>query len=308
MDNNNCLISIIVPVYKVEKELDRCVESLVAQTYPDIEIILIDDGSPDACPQLCDEWKRKDPRIKVIHKTNAGLSSARNTGLKIANGQYIMYVDSDDYIEKDSCEYLIGYMDYNVDIVVGVCKEIRINGVRYHKHTNLEIGKAYSAKEYIIKSIEANEWYAPAQFNLYSKKFLFENNLFFKEGYIFEDMEILPRLFLQARKIVYSGYIFYNYVIRSGSITTSAINEQSKKISVDIFDEWKALFDSVDDKELQNYLYGILIRYYLRNCRSHKVNTWSKAITKKFAMKYALNYKEYIKVIAFSVAPNIYIK
>lgn len=100
------MISVIVPVYKVEKYLDRCISSIANQTYKNLEIILIDDGSPDRCPQMCDEWEKKDSRIKVIHKENGGASAARNAGLKAATGQYIAFVDSDDWIEPDMYEKL----------------------------------------------------------------------------------------------------------------------------------------------------------------------------------------------------------
>ncbi|MDY2590818.1 MAG: glycosyltransferase, partial [Agathobacter sp.] len=97
----NDLISVIVPVYKVEEYLDECVKSIISQSYSNLEIILVDDGSPDKCPELCDLWTTKDNRIKVVHKCNGGLSSARNAGLDIACGDYISFVDSDDYIAPD---------------------------------------------------------------------------------------------------------------------------------------------------------------------------------------------------------------
>lgn len=95
------LISVIVPVYKVEKYLDRCVSSIVNQTYKNLEIILVDDGSPDSCPEMCEEWAKKDGRIKVVHKENGGLSDARNAGLAVARGEYISFIDSDDWISED---------------------------------------------------------------------------------------------------------------------------------------------------------------------------------------------------------------
>ena len=95
----NPLISVIVPIYNVEKYLARCVDSIVNQTYKNLEIILVDDGSPDSCPDICDVWKEKDDRIKVIHKKNGGLSDARNAGLDIAQGEYVAFVDSDDFID-----------------------------------------------------------------------------------------------------------------------------------------------------------------------------------------------------------------
>lgn len=101
------LISIIIPIYKVEKFLDRCVESVVNQTYSNLEIILVDDGSPDNCPYMCDEWAEKDSRIKVIHKLNGGLSDARNEGLKSSTGKYVGFVDSDDWIAPEMYERLL---------------------------------------------------------------------------------------------------------------------------------------------------------------------------------------------------------
>ena len=98
------LVTVIVPIYKVEKYLDRCVESIVNQTYRNLEIILVDDGSPDHCPQMCDEWAKKDTRIKVIHKENRGQGLARNTGIDNASGEYICFFDSDDYIAADAIE------------------------------------------------------------------------------------------------------------------------------------------------------------------------------------------------------------
>ena len=115
--NNNPKISVIVPVYKVEKYLDRCVESIVNQTYKNLEIILVDDGSPDNCPVMCDEWAEKDERIRVIHKENGGLADARNAGMNIATGDYIGFVDSDDWIEPNMYEVLLkNALKYDADI------------------------------------------------------------------------------------------------------------------------------------------------------------------------------------------------
>ena len=112
------MISIIIPIYKVEQYLDECVTSVIKQTYKDIEIILVDDGSPDSCPQKCDEWAKKDGRIKVVHKKNGGLSSARNAGLKVAIGEYIGFVDSDDYVDETMYEDLMQVMDLNEKTMV----------------------------------------------------------------------------------------------------------------------------------------------------------------------------------------------
>ena len=107
------LITIIIPVYKVEDYLDKCVESVVNQTYKNLEIILVDDGSPDNCPKMCDDWAKKDKRIKVIHKENGGLSDARNKGIDIAKGEFITFIDSDDYVENNYVEFLYNLVREN---------------------------------------------------------------------------------------------------------------------------------------------------------------------------------------------------
>ena len=101
------LVSVIVPIYNVELYLERCIKSIINQTYRNLEIILVDDGSPDRCPQICDEWCAKDERVKVIHKDNAGLGMARNTGIEHATGEYVYFVDSDDYIDNDTIEQVL---------------------------------------------------------------------------------------------------------------------------------------------------------------------------------------------------------
>ena len=111
-------VSVIIPIYNVQDYLHECVESIVQQTYKNLEIILVDDGSPDACPTLCDEWERKDNRIITIHKKNGGLSDARNAGLHKASGDYVLYVDSDDYLERDTIEWMISCaQSYEAEIV-----------------------------------------------------------------------------------------------------------------------------------------------------------------------------------------------
>ena len=110
MRENRC-ISVIVPVYCVEQYLEKCVSSIVNQTYKNLEIILVDDGSPDNCPQLCDDWQKKDKRIRVIHKENGGLSDARNAGLRASSGELVMFVDSDDWIDAETIEYCVNNID-----------------------------------------------------------------------------------------------------------------------------------------------------------------------------------------------------
>lgn len=303
------LISIIVPIYKVEQELARCVESLITQTYKNIEIILVDDGSPDGCPQLCEKFAEEDNRIRVIHKENGGLSDARNAGLLKAVGDYILYVDSDDYIEQDACERFISVLDEQADFVAGEYREIHGGKMIYRRHTNLINGQLYTAKDYIIRSIKNNEWYAPAWLNMYKRRFLIENDLFYKKGIYFEDTEMLPRLCLAATKIQCLQYPFYNYLIRDGSIMTSTKNgEKKRRDSLDVYTGWMNLFSNIADAELKNYLCGALTKYYLANCRAVKINGWKiNNLNFKFAWKYSLNLYERLKSLLFCIFPELYI-
>ena len=208
-------ISIIVPVYKVENELDRCVQSLMKQTYKNIEIILVDDGSPDQCPKLCEQYAKEDERIRVIHKKNGGLSDARNAGLNLARGEYVLYVDSDDYIEVDSCERLINATsEEQVDIVVGNAIMEKSNSYEKMIHSATPAGEIYSAKDFIEKAVRASQWYAPSWLNMYRRDFLLQNKLFFKVGIYFEDMQMLPRVFLRAKKVACIDGVFYHYIVR----------------------------------------------------------------------------------------------
>lgn len=119
------MISVVVPVYKVEKYLERCINSVLSQSYKDLEVILVDDGSPDKCGKICDEYAKKDDRVKVIHKENGGQSSARNIGIQEAKGQYISFIDSDDYLEKNAYETLIKVATTtNADITEGGVQSI----------------------------------------------------------------------------------------------------------------------------------------------------------------------------------------
>lgn len=304
-------ISIIVPVYKVEKELDRCVQSLLNQTYKNIEIILVDDGSRDRCSIMCDCYAEKDIRVKTIHKENGGLSDARNAGLKIATGEYILFVDSDDYIEIDSCsKFHEALTSEDIDIVVG-------NAIMHKSNNNIEMmthqatysDKIYTSKEFIIKAVNAHEWYAPAWLNLYRREFLIENNLYYEKGIYFEDMQMLPRVFLKAKKIVSIDYVFYHYIIRENSIMTSKKNEKKQNDSMRIMKQWKTKFDMVEDKEFRKALYGMLARCYLHECRVYKIQkNQIKGLNKRFIIKYGINSKDKIKGILYTIFPWIYVR
>ena len=217
---NNQKVSIIVPVYKVEKYIKRCLDSIINQTYKNLEIILVDDGSPDNCPQICDEYALKDIRIKVIHKDNGGLSDARNVGIDIASGEYIMFVDSDDYIEPQMIEVLYkALVDNSATISICNFKYITDDSDVVVDNEDLPIHNGFITGKELLSDIcfKNKYWYwVVAVCKLY-KKDLF-NNLRFPIGKFHEDEFVFHKIILKCDKIACVASPMYNYLQRSGSI------------------------------------------------------------------------------------------
>ena len=210
------LVSIIVPVYKVEKYLRQCLDSLVSQTYSNIEIILVDDGSPDNCGIICDEYAEKDSRIIVIHKKNEGLSAARNNGIDIAKGEYLMFVDSDDWVEPTYCERALE----QAILQNAACVAFGITTIR----TNGEIismaplsSRFISAEEAIACMVERKFPYGYVVNKIY-KRSLFKD-LRFPLGVIYEDNAILYLVFHLAKGVYVFNDRLYNYRRREGSLS-----------------------------------------------------------------------------------------
>lgn len=211
-------ISVIVPVYKVEKYLERCIKSIINQTYSNLEIILIDDGSPDNCGIICDTYALMDTRIKVIHKANGGLSSARNAALNIAKGDYISFVDSDDWIEHDMFESMIDVVrKYNVDMIQ--CGYQTVNDKKIiKKYTNKQI--FMNNNNEVLKGYFVLNNISIILCNKLYKRELFDN-VRMVEGKNHEDYMAIPEILVNTMSSVIIPDVFYNYYIRTDSITNS---------------------------------------------------------------------------------------
>ena len=232
------LISVIVPIYNVEKYLNRCIESIVNQTYKNLEIILVDDGSPDNCPQICDEWKEKDNRIKVIHKENGGVSSARNEGIKNANGEYISFIDADDTIDINT--YL------NIKNVINQCRSDIIDFGWQYVSKNNEITKNINKleKNTILSKKYITEVILPPLLNIEDKKYfvfdfvwnkIFKSEIIHTHNILFNDKRktwedrIFLVEFLKYANTYYSiDDFFYNYM--------DIPNSLSRRYSLDFFE------------------------------------------------------------------------
>lgn len=218
----NDLVSIIVPIYKVEPYLRRCLDSIVNQTYANLEIILVDDGSPDNCPQICDEYAAKDNRIVVIHKENGGLSDARNAGLDICKGDYISFVDGDDWISSTFIELLLkAATENNAEIAISnyiktnQVYDLRINDVKNPKY---EIFNPTSA----VKKLWTNEkiTFVTAWGKLFKKNLL--KNIRFPKSVIHEDEYTTYKLLYIANRTAFLDIPLYCYLQREGSIMDKA--------------------------------------------------------------------------------------
>ena len=190
---NDILISVIVPVYNVEKYLDRCIDSIVNQTYRNLEIILVDDGSPDNCPKMCDDWAKKDGRIKVIHKENGGLSSARNAGLDICIGEYIHFVDSDDWLELSCIELLLDACVQN-GALLSVCGRYIIVHEKRNIDKNFSENQIMSTSNFVSNMLVGKNCDSSPCGKLYHKSLWV--GIRFPHGRIYEDIAILYKLFL----------------------------------------------------------------------------------------------------------------
>ena len=219
---DNRLVSVIIPAYNVEQYVERCVYSVTKQTYRNLEIILVDDGSTDCTGIICDKLAKEDNRISVIHKTNGGLSDARNAGIDVSRGEYISFVDSDDYIASDMLEHMMNAMcetDISM-VVVGFWKQS--GDAREYCGPTTE--RVVSSEE-ALKDIYIGHEIYPASWNKLYRRALFNNNRF-AVGMINEDSEIITKLLMECNRVALVSKPLYIYMIREGSITQSSFSSK----------------------------------------------------------------------------------
>ena len=248
----NNTVSVIVPVYKVEQYLDDCLKSLVEQTYKDLEIILVDDGSPDTCGEICDNWAKRDKRINVIHKENGGLSDARNAGLECVHGAYVYFVDSDDKLKKDVIEIAVSYSQKcDADIVISTK-----NGTN-----NTNTVKIASGNEIFQEMFHNYFWEAWGK--LYKKDLI--TGIQFKKGRLYEDLAYTPYVVLKANKVVLIDDGAYLYTIRDDSIMGKSKVSIKKDLIENIEEllEYLKFYDKKQRRFILNWSIWFLAEKYL---------------------------------------------
>lgn len=219
------MISIIIPVYNVERFLDKCIDSVISQSYQELEIILVDDGSTDASGQLCDKWAQSDSRIIVVHQFNQGLSMARNKGIEIATGDYITFIDSDDYILPEFCSYLLDLIIKN-DADISVCQLINVDESNHKLHSHKKID------DYLIAGREAcmdifltnNDIDTSAWRKLYRSQLFKSTGIRFPAGRYHEDVFTTYKVVSNCSRIIIGSKKLYAYRKRIGSIVNSTFS------------------------------------------------------------------------------------
>lgn len=310
------LVSIIVPIYNVEKYLKKCIESIINQTYKNIEIILVDDGSPDKCGEICEEYSKKDNRIVVIHKQNGGLSDARNKGIKVAKGKYITFVDSDDYVDYRYIELLYKAVKEN-NTKIAQCNIAKVNmsgniiarlGYRENsiKTSKNMLNDIYSS--HLIENIVVwNKLYLKEMFN----------NISFPVGKIHEDEFTTFKILYNVDKISIVNEYLYYYRQTDESI----IGKKFNKKRMDLLEALEERISFLKEKKEYD-LYKKTLKYYIEQLRVYFIKTKkyignSSKIQKTIKYKYKIACEEYLKLkeipnkekiksLIFLVLPNIF--
>lgn len=281
-------ISIIVPVFNVENYLEECIESIVTQNYKDIELILVDDGSTDKSGIICDAYKIKYPDIVILHKSNGGLADARNSGIKIATGKFLLFIDSDDYISENCLEHILKAANEQEepDVLFLNAEKFFPSGERYPLEEKMDISRIYDcARSEVLAYLATRKKYpGSACTKLISRNLVISNELFFEVGKTSEDLDWTRKVLMNAKSFGYCNCDYYNYrQCRKGSITNTLSQKNMDDLCI-IVDRWIEIAETSPVWQRQillsfsSYEYKIILAAYSSpNCTEKRKNiTWIK--------------------------------
>lgn len=306
------VISVIIPVYKTAEYLRKCVDSVISQIYTDIEVILVDDGSPDESPSICDEYAQLDSRVKVIHKENGGLSDARNAGMRAATGKYIYCIDSDDYLDDNELfSKVINIYQKEDPCIVLFGRRSLINGTIYGSTTtDYSACVGNDAEDILYNAVKADKLAISACMMFIKRDFIIDNDLFFVKGIKSEDIERGFRMFAKCPKISFYEGNPYIYLRREGSITAS-IDFQHLLTYSQIIEEGIRIAETCEGKvrlSLLGYavyhasiLMGHIGKAELTAEQKDGINERLKPICKGYLRKYALGNKSKLVATVYCV-------
>lgn len=268
MNNNNSMISVIVPVFNVEEYLEQCLESIINQTYRNLEIIIVDDGSTDNSASICDEYAFKDDRIQVIHQNNKGAANAKNMALGMATGEYLAFVDSDDYLETDAYEHMLKLLtEYQADVIQCSFRDIHEDHTR--DRIMMDSFCELSMDEYLVRFV--SDWTCSLLWDKLYKRHLFDG-IRFKEGRVIDDEFFTYKGILNAEKIIHDPRIVYNYRRRSDGLMNSEKSHSQIIIdTIDYGDERRKIVGQKKRKLAKVFNHGfvdLVLYVYNKKCKN----------------------------------------
>ena len=309
-------ISVIVPVYRVEKYLPACIDSILNQTFTDFELILVDDGSPDRCPEICDEVARRDARVRVIHQANAGLSAARNAGIEAAHGAWLSFVDSDDYIAPHFCEKLYQTAQRtNADCVMCSVQNVDESG-KLIDSALMRVADEVKTGQEVLQKIGRDDVtpYLTAWNKLYRRKLF--NTLRYPAGRQNEDVFVFAELFCQVQRAVCVAEPLYFYRKRIGSIMNSVVtlrNLDEMWAYVNCFEHLQQDDEESTLKETEERVFAKLTGVYYRvteeDRHSNKMKQAKKAqwnIAMRLMKQGKLSARALARTLLFQALPGVY--
>lgn len=303
---NKIKLSIIVPVYNVEKYIRECIESIIKAYKDSIEVILVDDGSKDNSGNICDEYKDKYDFIRVSHRDNGGLSAARNTGIRLAKGDYIWFVDSDDYIECYSIEVILDKIKENTDIIIGNYRQVFPDGNTYF-YQGFKEEDDLSIEPFKYVQNLGNVSYAAVRF-ITKRKMIIDNNIFFTEGIYHEDEEWTPRILCAANSFTTIMPYLYNYRVGNPKSITGMLNPKKVSDKVVISNKiYNRIKENNYSEEMNDFLRSRIAHNYiaaLNECSMYNKEERKKLISDLKNSKNLLDHIDTKKAFMVRIAIN----
>lgn len=308
--SNTDKISVIVPVYKVEAYIEQCIDSILSQTYKNLEVILVDDGSPDCCPQICEEYALRDSRVKVVHKYNGGLSDARNFGMREATGEFISFVDSDDYIDIHMYETMMnGLHENECDIVE--CHCVKFCDIEKPDAIISDEVQILNSKEWLTES-GLGEFISCVVWNKIYRRSLFQN-IEFPVGRHYEDEATTYKVIYKAEKILRMNSAYYFYRQREGSITQLKASQRELDEKKQALEEKYLFFKEKQEVHIANFCGAKLAVFMVSSYSNRKkvasdAGKWYSLIRNIFfqiATDFSVPFKYKIYIGTFLICPPI---
>ncbi len=304
-----CRFSIVIPVYNVEKYLERCVTSMEEQEFKDYEVILVDDGSTDGSGEICDRLALKNHKIRVFHRENRGVSSARNYGMDKADGEYVLFVDADDYVDHNFFQKLDHSLKIHGDPEVAVYGGREEEGSKRKVLSPPETGKGsgVSGREYLLLCYKENHLSNAVWTYACRKAFLKKFQLHFEEGIYHEDVEFIPRMLLCAERLVRVDMNPYHYCVRQNSISTQKHKEKNVRDLFWVLHQQVQLADR-QEPELRKWMRNGILNSYLNMVQEAEIYRpeYRKYFRRRFLWGKAATVWNHMRVVLCTISPRLY--